>query len=144
MRLTPALPILLVLSACTGMGSGDATESPSPVMPTQTAEPTETAEHTATARPSNGAGASSTLTGTLGADTVEGGCGYLEDRDGTRYEILWPDGWELELEPLELRDPDGTVVATAGDEVTVRGEEATDMASICQIGPIFEATEVDR
>jgi hypothetical protein len=144
MRLTMSLPILLVLSACTGLGSGDATESPSPIVPTQTAEPTATAEQTATARPTNGAVASSTLTGLLGADTVEGGCGYLEARDGTRYEVLWPDGWELQLEPLELHDPDGTVVATAGDEVTVRGEEATDMGSFCQIGPIFEATEVDR
>jgi hypothetical protein len=32
--------------------------------------------------------------------------------------------------------------ASAGDIVTVRGREATDMVSICQIGPIFEATEV--
>ena len=55
--------------------------------------------------------------------------------------MLYPDGWELRMSPLELIAPDGTVVARAGDEVTVRGAEA-DMASICQIGPIIQATEV--
>jgi hypothetical protein len=32
-------------------------------------------------------------------------------------------------------------VARAGDEVTVRGAEA-DMVSVCQLGPIIQATEV--
>jgi hypothetical protein len=73
-----------------------------------------------------------------------GGCGYLQTDDGTRYEILWPDGWELQRGPLELRDPDGNFVATAGDRMTVHGEEATDMGSFCQIGPIFRAVQVDR
>jgi hypothetical protein len=30
-----------------------------------------------------------------------------------------------------------------GDAVTVRGAVATDRSSICQIGPIFVATEVE-
>jgi hypothetical protein len=73
---------------------------------------------------------------------VEGGCAYLEAADGTRYEVLYPDGWTLQVSPLELIGPDGAVHARAGDPVTLRGEIATDMASICQIGPIFRATEV--
>jgi hypothetical protein len=82
------------------------------------------------------------VTGTLGADSIEGGCGYLETADGTRYQVIYPDGWDLQLGPVQLISPEGEVVARGGDTVTVRGEEATDMASICQIGPIFRATEV--
>lgn len=81
------------------------------------------------------------LTGTLGFDDIEGGCAYLES-NGTRYEVIYPDGWQLQRSPLQLISPEGDVVAGPGDQVTVRGEEAGDMASICQIGPIFRATEV--
>lgn len=80
-------------------------------------------------------------TGMLGSDSIEGGCAYLQAPDGRKYEVIYPDGWELRKTPLELVAPDGTVVARAGDEVTVRGAQA-DMASICQIGPIIQATEV--
>lgn len=84
------------------------------------------------------------ITGVLGADAIEGGCAYLASPDGTRYEVIYPDGWRVQLSPLQLLDPDGSVVAVGGDEVTVRGSLAGDMASICQIGPIFRAAEVDR
>lgn len=83
----------------------------------------------------------SELMGTLGFDDIEGGCAYLEAH-GTRYEVLYPDGWQLQGRPLQLISPEGEAVAGEGDQVTVRGAEATDMASICQIGPIFRATEV--
>ena len=56
-------------------------------------------------------------------------------------EVIYPAGWTQRKAPLELVAPDGQVVAGAGDEVTVRGFEA-DMVSICQIGPIIQATEV--
>ncbi len=82
------------------------------------------------------------ITGRLGADTIEGGCGYLETDDETRYEVIYPPGWELSLAPLQLTAPDGSVVARGGERVTVRGSRATDMASTCQIGPIFRASEV--
>jgi hypothetical protein len=83
-----------------------------------------------------------TLTGALGADAVEGGCAYLRLADGSRYEVIYPHGWTVTMSPLALTDPDGNVVARGGEEVTVRGSQATDMASICQIGPIFRASEV--
>lgn len=89
-----------------------------------------------------GGGGSDQVTGTLGADSVEGGCAYLEAADGTRYEVIYPDGWTVTASPLELRNPDDEVVASGGDTVTVRGSHAGDMASICQIGPIFRASEV--
>ncbi len=84
----------------------------------------------------------SELRGTLGFDDIEGGCAYLLADDGTRYEVIYPEGWDLQRAPLQLVSPGGDVVARAGDELTVRGREAGDMASICQIGPIFRATEV--
>jgi len=77
----------------------------------------------------------------LGADSIEGGCSYLQTADGQRYEIIPPDGWELRKGAAELVAPDGTVVARAGDAITVKGHEA-DMVSICQIGPIIQAVEV--
>jgi hypothetical protein len=82
-----------------------------------------------------------TITGRLGFDSIEGGCPYLETDGGTRYQVLWPDGWTLDGGG-DLVSPAGDAVAGAGDEVTVRGRVADDMASICQIGPIFRASEV--
>ena len=84
------------------------------------------------------------LAGRLGADAVEGGCAYLEADDGTRYEVVYPMGWQVRLSPLALIDPAGEVVAEAGDTITVRGGIADDMASVCQIGPIFRAAEVEQ
>lgn len=81
------------------------------------------------------------ITGVIGFDAIEGGCAYVETDDGTRYEVIWPDGWELRGN--ELREPGGAVVAQAGDQVTVHGHEAEEVASICQIGPMFQATDVE-
>lgn len=82
------------------------------------------------------------FTGILANDSIEGGCAYLQAADGRRLEVIFPDGWRLQPSPLELIAPDGSVHSQAGDEVTVRGAEASDLASICQIGPIIRATEV--
>jgi hypothetical protein len=145
-RLTPILLVLL-LAACAapsgGSPSGDApTDSPRPdPTPTPSLKPASVQPSPEPASPPAGG---TELVGTLGSDAVEGGCAYLEASDGTRYEVIYPDGWTLQKSPLQLRAPDGTVVARAGDEVTVRGSETTDMASICMIGPIFRATSVDR
>ena len=86
--------------------------------------------------------AGETVSGTLGFDDIEGGCAFIEAPDGTRYEVIYPDGWTLDQAAAQLRGPDGQV-ADAGSAVTVRGSVATDRSSICQIGPIFVATEVD-
>ena len=82
------------------------------------------------------------ITGTLGADSIEGGCTYLEADDRTRYQVIFPDGWTLQASPLQLTNPSGEVVATGGETITVRGHRADDMASICQIGPMFMADDV--
>lgn len=110
------------------------TDSPTPASSLSPASPQPTLLE------SPGAG-ELTVTGRLGFDSIEGGCPYLEANDGERYQVLWPDGWELDARG-DLVNPAGDAVAGAGDEVTVRGRVADDMASICQIGPIFRASEV--
>jgi hypothetical protein len=77
----------------------------------------------------------------LRSDAIEGGCAYLLAADGQKYEIIPPDGWELQKAPAAVVSPSGEVVAKAGDVITVHGDEA-DMMSICQIGPIIQATDI--
>jgi hypothetical protein len=131
------LVVLFGVIAMNGCGGGGGPGSPGEPSGAGPASPS--LEH-ASQQPSK-SGAAGTYTGMLGSDAFEGGCAYLQAPDGRKYEVIYPDGWELRKSPLELLAPDGTVVARAGDEVTVRGAEA-DMASICQIGPIIQATEV--
>lgn len=133
---------LITVAALTGCASSGVSESAS-----ASEDPSASARASlrpASAQPSRapGGGGSDELTGTLGADAVEGGCAYLQAADRVKYEVIYPDGWVVTASPLELRNPDGEVVATGGDTVTVRGSEAGDMASICMIGPIFRASEV--
>ena len=92
-------------------------------------------------RPLPASAREATITGTLSADDVEGGCLVLAADDGERYEVIWPDGWQVSPQ-LDVVNADGEVVAEGGDRIIVRGEIADDMASICQVGQIFEATEV--
>lgn len=82
------------------------------------------------------------LEGTLGGDAqLEGGCAWLDAADG-RYEVQYPDGFEIAFDPLRLVGPDGDTVAEEGDTVRVDGQVAEHMMSICQVGTIFQATEV--
>lgn len=85
-----------------------------------------------------------TITGTLGGDAhLEGGCVWLDGDDDQRYEVMWPSGWEADADALEVRDGDGEVVAREGDQLTLRGVTATDVATVCQVGTPFEAEEVE-
>ena len=93
--------------------------------------------------PSASVKAETTITGQLGSNDIEGGCVFVTADDGTVYEVVWPEGWSISPDSLELTDPEGEVVAEGGDQVMVHGRIADDMASICQIGPIFEAVEVE-
>lgn len=139
MRSAAIVTIALVLAACSSPG-GTSGDAPSDAA---TTEPTSPAFSPASGQPSVDPADGERLEGRLGADSIEGGCGYLQADDGTRYEVIYPEGWDLRLNPLELRAPSGEVVARGGDSVTVIGRVAGDMASICQIGPIFRATSVE-
>lgn len=81
--------------------------------------------------------------GVLGGDpALEGGCVWL-DTDRERLEVVWPEGYRATGDPVELRDPTGAVVATAGDRLRVRGEAADDVASTCQVGQTWRASDVE-
>ena len=101
--------------------------------------PSPEAEDGHTPRP----GSDMEITGVLGGDpSLEGGCVWVDADDGNRYEVMWPDGYEADRETGELQDADGELVASGGDEVTVAGQVAEDMMSICQVGIIFQAESV--
>jgi hypothetical protein len=137
------LASLMALAACSAIGD-TASPSPSPTEEPGMSQPEiDPSSALVTPKPSAPADlGGSTITGTLGFEEIEGGCPYLRTEDGTRYQVTYPEGWQLRQRPLELVSPEGEVVARTGDEVSVRGRVATDMLSICQIGPIFRATEV--
>ncbi|HET7665916.1 MAG TPA: hypothetical protein VFK56_07575 [Mycobacterium sp.] len=138
MRIALILATLLALTACSGRGAGGSSpgEGRSPSLPTWIGSPKVPATPHIDRPPDD----ETHLTGTLGYDTIEGGCGYLRTDEQTRYEMIWPHGWSFD--GTRLRDMAGTVVAKAGDTLTVRGSVQGDMASTCQIGPIFRISEV--
>lgn len=129
--------LVVVMAGCSGSGGG--TSSPSGDAEGPAASPSASLQLASPKQPAGGA--EETYTGVLGSDSIEGGCVYLQTADGQRYEIIPPDGWQLRKGPAELVAPDGSVVARAGDDITLRGHVA-DMVSICQIGPIVQVSEV--
>ena len=54
------------------------------------------------------------LSGTLGFDGIEGGCSYVEASDGTRYQVLYPDGYAIDRSSGDLTGPGGAVVVPLG------------------------------
>ena len=130
----------LLLAGCGASGASQTASNASSADPTAGSSPSD--EPTRAVDPSaTPASIEDTIVGTVGFDDIEGGCTYLQTADGTRYEVVWPEGWSLDPE-LNVIDPSGAIVAGVGDELTIGGRIAGDLASICQIGPIFEAVEV--
>ena len=146
----PALTLSLVallLGACAAQtGAGEPTEAAG-------AGGARASDESAAAHPSDHAselrargrpkaGPTRTLTGTLGADaSLEGGCAWLE-AGGQRWQVLYPDGYRLDVAGGRLFGPDGEV-ARSGDTLTVRGRADPDMATTCQVGPVFRAVAVE-
>lgn len=132
--------LLVVLGGCAAPDGG----SPTPTLEPSSSDPASTASDGRSPSPGDPTPSASgdPLTGTLGFSDIEGGCPFLRTDDGTHYEVLYPEGWEVRRDPVGLVSPEGDVVAEEGDEVTVRGRESSGTVSICQIGPIFEATAV--
>ena len=118
--------LAIALTACAGPSSDD------PVMQSPSAPP-------ATSTGSSAAG--ETLTGAFGGDAqLEGGCAWIDDGE-SRWEVMYPPGYSVSFDPLTLTGPDGPV-AEEGDTLTVLGAPQTDAVTICQIGPVWQGTDV--
>ena len=130
----------VVMAGCSG-SSGRAAGSGEPSASGGGASPAAPSPTLELASPKSPAAGGNTYPGVLRSDAIEGGCAYLLAADGQKYEIIPPDGWDLQKSPAAVVSPDGQVVAKAGDIITVHGAEA-DMMSICQIGPIIQATDI--
>lgn len=115
---------VLALTACGGTDAGDGdTQGATPAADGATGGPT-------------------TITGTLAGDAqLEGGCVWVDTADG-RYEVRWPEGWHSGVDPIQVRGPDGEVVAGEGDEIRVTGEVRRDVATVCQVGTVLDAADV--
>lgn len=137
MRLTVILTAVLLLTLA---GCGPAEEPDEPAVGDTPVDPQEDEPVPDEIDPPDEA---TTLVGTFDGDAqLEGGCAWVET-DEERFEVLWPQGYEVEFEPLRLLGPDGEVVAEQGDTLAVVGREATDMATICQVGVPYQADEVE-
>lgn len=119
--------LVVLLAACGGQQADDPAMQSPPGTPAEDAEGAPAPEET--------------LTGTLGGDSqLEGGCAWLDAGD-TRWEVTYPEGYEVTFEPLELTGPEG-VIAEEGATVTVVGAPQDDAVTICQVGPVWQATDV--
>ncbi|MDQ3529328.1 MAG: hypothetical protein M3425_05190 [Actinomycetota bacterium] len=146
--------VALLLTACAGTGPGDppaaggqaggeatgeATDEPTVARPS--VDPSELRQQARGLKGQKGH-RPRTLTGRLGRDeTLEGGCAWLE-AEGQRWQIVYPRDYRLDLASGALFGPDGKI-ADNGDTVTVQGAAAPDMATTCQVGPVFRATSVE-
>ena len=82
-----------------------------------------------------------TITGTFGADAqLEGGCAWVDDGT-TRWNVQYPDGYQVSFTPPQLTGPGGLKVGD-GDTITVTGTEQADAVTTCQIGPVWIAESV--
>lgn len=82
------------------------------------------------------------LTGTFNGDPVlEGGCSWLET-DEQRYQLVLPQGYQVDYAQLAIVAPDGKTVAKAGDTIKVTGHEAPQQRSFCQVGTIFDVETI--
>ncbi|MPZ73472.1 MAG: hypothetical protein GEU74_09610 [Nitriliruptorales bacterium] len=101
-------------------------------------------ESTSKPLPEATAGAASdgeSITGMFAGDAnLEGGCAWIDDGD-TKWQVEWPEGYQVTFDPLTLNGPGG-VAASEGDTVTARGTERRDVMTTCQVGPVWAATDV--
>jgi|SRR5690606_31075842 len=111
--------------APTGAPTGPASPSPaSPPAPGGSGGQPSAPGQTPGTDPGEGMGVTS-LTGRVEFRDLEGGCLVLV-AGGKTYQLVGVDQRQ----------------ARPGTTITVRGQVRTDVATICQVGPVFEVTEV--
>ncbi|HSK97454.1 MAG TPA: hypothetical protein VK891_12620 [Euzebyales bacterium] len=137
-----ALMLMAVLAGCQ-LDTGQQAPAPLPSASASEVTPhTPAASEPAPSEAPPSAPDGTSLTGVLGGDAqLEGGCVWLETDEG-RVEPLWPTGYTATTDPGRLLDPPGEQVAEEGDRITITGGPAQDVATICQVGEVWNVTEV--
>ena len=92
----------LLMAGCSGGASSSGPAEPTATPPA--ASPSGSLELTSPKAP---AGAETTYTGVLRSDAIEGGCAYVQTVDGQKYEVIPPDGWQLQKAPAAVVDRRG-------------------------------------
>jgi hypothetical protein len=84
------------------------------------------------------------LTGIFEGDPdLEGGCAWLRDDAGRRWEIIWPAGYrDMFRDGVAVLVENGEAFAEAGDTITVRGHRPSGLASFCMVGILYQADSV--
>jgi hypothetical protein len=138
----PALMLMAVLAGCQ-LDPGQQPPAPLPSASASEVPPSAPAGGgPAASEEAPSASAGTSLTGVLGGDAqLEGGCIWLETDQG-RIEPMWPAGYTVTTDPVTLLDPQGEPVAEEGDRITVTGGPAQDVATVCQVGEVWNVTEV--
>lgn len=84
-----------------------------------------------------------TLSGRLGGEPRgDAGCAWVETDTGERVEVVYPNGWHMEFDPVSLFDERGVEVAAAGDRIIVDGYFNDVGASLCNPNRGFVAERV--
>lgn len=129
---TVALAGAMLSAACAQDGLSDPSASGSAMTPTPTSSssqpPTPSGQPTLpTTAPATPGKDEVAITGTVEIVGVEGGCKVLRTSTNKSYEIKGGD-------PAVLK---------AGAQVTIVGKIRTDIATICQMGPVLEVISID-
>ena len=102
------LTLVCALAACNDSSSDQTSDSPLQGLPLPTTSPIP-----------DGGNLGALTTGTFhAARTPQGACAWIGEK---RAAFVWPYGYRVSFDPVELLDPDGQVVAREGDIVTVGG-----------------------
>jgi predicted small lipoprotein YifL len=142
MRRTTLILMLVVALAGCGLGSAQGPTEPAEASASAGATSTPATDAAVPSDPASGTPTATSVTGVLGGDEqLEGGCVWL-DTDQGRIEPLWPAGFTVTTEPVTLLDPQGETLAREGDSVTIIGEPAGDVATICQVGELWNVSDV--
>lgn len=83
------------------------------------------------------------ITGRLGGESRgDAGCAWIATSAGERIEVVYPNAWHVEFDPVALFDDAGQQVAAEGDMIFVDGYFSDVGASACTPQRSFNAIRI--
>lgn len=83
------------------------------------------------------------VTGRLGGEARgDAGCAWIVTNAGEQIEVVYPNAWHVEFDPVALFDDAGRQVAAKGETIVVEGYFSDVGASACTPQRSFNATRV--